>query len=81
MIEVFRTDIQNHRHALLILEALHDAFPDYQANVDLTDCDRILRIVHNGYVEAEPVIELLRRYDCHAMILEDELPEAIHLPI
>lgn len=44
MVEIFKTDIQSKQVAAEILNSLQFAFPDYQMNFDLDDCDRILRI-------------------------------------
>ena len=43
-VEVFKTNLKEYSEAEKILELLHQQFPHYKANVDLSDCDRILRI-------------------------------------
>jgi hypothetical protein len=43
-IEVFRTTISTKQEANKILKKIHALFPDTKATLDLTDCDRVLRI-------------------------------------
>jgi hypothetical protein len=44
MVEVFKTTVSDSYYAKLLLLRIHARFPAYQANFDLSDCDRILRI-------------------------------------
>jgi len=47
MIEVFKTNIQERSQAERLLSVLRDRFPGHRINVDLHDCDKVLRI--EGY--------------------------------
>lgn len=47
MVEIFKTDIQSKQVAADLLNSLQLAFPNYKMNVDLEDCDKILRIESN----------------------------------
>lgn len=47
MIEIFRTNITRQKDADKILNKIHSAFPGFEANFDLPDCDHILRIKSN----------------------------------
>ena len=47
-------------------------FPDYQANFDLEDCDRILRVKSGrGQPDSRGIITLLNSAGYHASILEE----------
>jgi len=48
MIEVFKTNVTEQCHANMIIERIHHAFTDHQANFDLEDCDKILRVKYTG---------------------------------
>lgn len=73
MIEVFKTNVSNRDYANFLLRIIGHVFGQYDANFDLDDCDRILRIkCSSGVVNAEGVIQLLRDFHVHAEILDDE---------
>lgn len=44
MIEVFKTNVQNREEAKALIERLIHYFPDSRINLDLEDCDKVLRI-------------------------------------
>ncbi len=72
MVEVFKTDVRDRRHAYQLVEQIHETFGDYTANFDLHDCDRILRVkCTTGFVQASQLVELLKDYGCHAEVLPD----------
>lgn len=57
MIEVFKTDVEaSERDKLVAL--LCRKFPEHEISIDVTDCDKVLRINGNRF-EAREVIELL----------------------
>lgn len=75
MVEVFKTDVQHTSEANLLLALLRLQYGHYQANFDLTDCDKILRVQHpGGAVDADVVIALLAKYGHAAEVLPDEVP-------
>jgi hypothetical protein len=43
MVEVFKTNIQCVKAAIVLKEILSKELPDIQINFDLDDCDKILR--------------------------------------
>lgn len=45
MIEVFKTDVSNAETASWLVAEIQHAFAGYQVNFDLSDCDKILRVV------------------------------------
>jgi hypothetical protein len=46
MIEVFSTNISCPEKAGSLIEEIHQTFIGYKANFDLSDCDKILRVVY-----------------------------------
>ena len=56
----------------MLTRLIHHIFPDYQANFDLDDCDRILRIRSSG-AEVQPfyVIHLLMAAGFTAEVLPE----------
>jgi hypothetical protein len=74
MVEVFITNVNEPGHAAMLLEHIHTAFGDYEANFDLEDRDRILRVeCIIAEVQSSAVIELLKRSGFYAEVLPDEL--------
>ena len=72
MVEVFKSDVLNRDFANLIVNQIHSAFNDYQANFDLKDCDHILRVKSVGsIIESSDVIDLLLSLGCCAEVLEE----------
>jgi len=75
MVEVFITDVKDQGKAQLLVQRIQAAFTGYEANFDLEDCDRVLRILSlTGYVETYRVIRLLKELGCHAEVLPDIIP-------
>lgn len=71
-IEIFKTNLQETAEADKILELLHQQFPHYQANVDLSDCDKILRIeCPSGGVDEEIVRKLIVEAGYESEVLPD----------
>lgn len=44
MIEVFRTNVQDPNHAIMLVSQINKTFDGYVANFDLEDCDNVLRV-------------------------------------
>lgn len=73
MVEVFKTNINNPKLANKVIKKIHQAFKDYQANFDLEDCDKILRIYcSKGNIESDELILLLNEFGFEATVLNDE---------
>jgi len=70
MIEVFKTNISCEKEALALLSRLEQQFPGSRVNVDLHDCDRILRIEGEGY-SVETIIEVAKE----SGLFCEELPD------
>ena len=72
MVEVFKTNVISSIQAKLLVNHIHNTFLDYEANFDLDDCDKILRVkCPTGAVHASLIIEFLKRFECRAEVLGD----------
>lgn len=58
MVEIFKTNVQEHEQASLLVNILRQHFPLCRINFDLTDCDNILR-VEGEIISSEKIISLL----------------------
>lgn len=75
MIEVFKTNIRNVTQARKLIRDIRRVFAAYEANVDLDDCDRILRIeTWHENIEINCLIDLLQTHGVVAVVLEDVVP-------
>lgn len=74
MIEIFKTNVDNQLIALQIINAILLVFPTANANFDLEDCDRILRISSdtNSYQIDKTVVEIIQSKGFAAKVLADE---------
>lgn len=74
MIEVFKTNVNDSKYANILVEHIQRLFYGYEANFDLQDCDKILRIrsIH-GDVQSDRLIAMLDRFGFHAEVLSDDL--------
>lgn len=70
MVEVFKTDVIQERHAIMLLKEIHSHFPCV-ANFDLDDCDKILRVKSADEIETDSLIRFLDEYGFHAEVLPD----------
>jgi hypothetical protein len=70
MIEVFATNIDTHRKAEKVLNQIREAYPDYLANFDLEDCDKILRIeTRESLIDTKSIIQLVIEMNGEASLL------------
>lgn len=75
MIEIFRTNITRQKDANKILNKIHSAFPGFEANFDLDDCDHILRIKSRGtWICHATIITLIESFGFRSQVLPDVLP-------
>lgn len=70
MIEVFKTNVKRKKDAKTIIILLKRCFPKVQANFDLEDCDKILRI-EAADIDELKIISLLESEGFDCGILED----------
>lgn len=59
MVEIFKTNIASGAQAGLVLQRLKEQWPQYLANFDLEDCDRILRI-ESASVDQVQIISMMQ---------------------
>ena len=72
MIEVFKTNVLSHDHATMLINEIHEKFPDHKANFDLQDSDNILRVkCMVGSIQSSLLIRLLSELGFHAEVLPD----------
>jgi len=71
MVEVFKTNVEDHQQAKILLEQIHKVFTGYKANFDLGDCDKILRVQSTVKVQITDLISLLKDFGSAAQVLPD----------
>ena len=72
MVEVFKTNVDHKTQSTILLDEIHKTFTSYEANFDLEDCDRILRVeCKNGIVRAEWIKALLEKSGYYVEVLPD----------
>ncbi len=59
MVEVFKTNIEEHLQAENVISLLAVSFPECKINFDLEDCDKILRLEGTAF-SSEEIIGLLK---------------------
>lgn len=70
MIEVFKTTISKKSEVKKVLLAIGNSNPNYKANFDLDDIDRILRIENpNGKVAIESITQIIQSLNHQCEIL------------
>lgn len=68
--EIFRTNVEDAALAEKIIRIISENFAGHEANFDLSDCDRILRVVNmQGEIQATAIIETLSSIGLFAEIL------------
>ncbi len=77
MIEVFKTNVDNSRFADILVEHIQRTFFGYEANFDLQDRDKILRVKNvSGFVNSYRLIKMLNTFGFYAEVLPDDYPVA-----
>jgi len=75
MIEVFRTNVNDQMNAAMIVSRIHQNFVLYEANFDLQDCDRILRVKSLfGEINSHDIVNFVHTFGFHAEVLPDQFP-------
>jgi hypothetical protein len=70
-VEIFKTNVGDFKGAAAIIAYLSKHFPHYQANFDLEDCDRILRIEYlHGDISKKEIEQVVTQhgYDCYHLV-------------
>jgi hypothetical protein len=69
MIEIFKTNIPGTAQAILLIEWLKKQLPGTYINVDLDDCDRILRVQADS-IQTEQIEALVNDYGFYCKALD-----------
>lgn len=69
MIEIFKTNIGTKRAAERVVRSLKSKFSDVAANVDLADCDKVLRLAGITSLDVSKVKQEVVKlgYDCELL--------------
>jgi len=70
MVEVFKTNVQQHEQAEQLASILQSRFTFCKINFDLDDCDKILR-VEGTQICVETIIEILNTRGLQCEVLTD----------
>lgn len=69
-IEIFKTDVQRARDAIMLANVLFECMPGSLVSFDLEDRDRILRVKHSAVIPGE-ITALLKLHGFSCEVLED----------
>ena len=69
MVEAFKTNVQKKAQSKMLLSALSEAFPSVRVNVDLSDCDKVLR-VEGDNMEASRIMKLVKEHGFQCEMLD-----------
>jgi len=69
MVEVFKTDVTKRMEAKSLVRFLMQHFPESKINVDLDDCDKVLRVEGKKF-RAEKIIVLVKKKGFECKMLE-----------
>ena len=73
MVEVFKTNVKYQEEADGIVDQIRQSFEDYDANFDLEDCDKILRVCSaTKKIDSKLIIKLVQSAGFTAEILDDD---------
>ena len=68
LVEIFKTNVQEHAEAQKLVSLLHSHFPGTKINFDLDDCDKILRMEGINF-KVSKVISLVKENGFHCSLL------------
>lgn len=72
-VEVFKTNVADPERAKWLVDQIERNFTNCKVNFDLDDCDRILRVVFEGKIQSDLLIDLLQHVGCKAEVLPDTI--------
>ena len=72
-VEVFKTNVADPQRAKWLVHEIESHFTNCKVNFDLDDCDRILRVVCEGKIQSDLLIDLLKNAGCMAEVLPDTI--------
>lgn len=68
MVEVFTTNIENRQMASGIQEAMQLKFPGMDVNIDLDDCDRVMRC-ESDHIDTDAIIAFVKSFKIMIAVL------------
>ena len=68
MVEIFKTNVDDHSHAQQIVALLSHHFPAFSINFDLHDCDKILRIKGES-IPVDEIVDIVSANGFHCSLL------------
>ena len=68
MVEIFKTNVDDHSQAQQIITLLNHYFPAFAINFDLHDCDKILRIKGES-IPVDEVVNIVSETGFHCSAL------------
>ncbi|MBX2922032.1 MAG: hypothetical protein KF746_07560 [Chitinophagaceae bacterium] len=72
VVEIYKTNVQSKMQGSRIIGFLHRHYPWYNANFDLEDTDRILRVESfHQHIDNENIIGIMKQFGCKAEPLPD----------
>lgn len=72
-VEVFKTNVADPERAKWLVDQIEGQFINCKVNFDLDDCDRVLRVVSEGNIQSDLLIDLLRNVGYNAEVLPDTI--------
>ena len=69
MVEVFKTNVSEPAQGQRLVGFLSAAFPSFRINLDLADCDKILR-VEGEYMETRTIMMVVKQHGFTCEILD-----------
>lgn len=72
-VEVYKTNVSDPERAKWLVDQIERNFTNCKVNFDLDDCDRILRVVFEGKIQSDLLIDLLQNVGCKAEVLPDTI--------
>ena len=76
MVEVFKTDISKKKVARTLVKSLSIQFPDYKINIDLADCDKVLRVESeclsdSHRIDADQIVSFVKSQNVKIEVLSE----------
>ncbi len=74
MVEVFKTTVQDHTTASILVQEIQKRIISAKVNFDLEDCDRILRVeVSQNHFNWDVIIEVIQRAGYKVEVLSEKI--------
>ena len=68
MVEIFKTNVDDHSQAKQIITLLNHHFPAFMINFDLHDCDKILRVKGES-IPVDEIVTIVSKNGFHCSVL------------